>query len=1175
MFQRILSMVIPLFIFAVLLFSQNYPDKKSVYGLHKDTGQRVGRTLINAGNWSYWIYNTGTSGNDPNGDPGGVYPRGTAALIFTDGLIWGGYVRDTLSQNPRVGGVTYWEGVQQGWIVTPGDGINPPVAVNPNDPRAAVWRIRPDYQDLLEEELRLDAAELYLKRTEDVTDEDIQSVYEQYAYDWANWPVDLGAPYYDVDNDGTYTPGLAIDLDGNGVITLGEREEPGFGQADQVVWCVYNDLDGVRFYGSHPMGLEQQVTTWVYDQPSNPAGQLIFRRFILINKSGVRMDSMYVCQWSDVDIGNYTNDFAGCDSINGIGFGYTAYSVDSDYASFGLPPAAVGYALLQGPLTEGKAGQDLNRNGIDDNYDRGYHSGKMTEEGYINLPMTAFFFQGPGSPIIDPPLPNYDQTLEYYNGMRGYQLTTNLINPSPWIVKSGPKAGKTTKFPLHGDPVKETGDVDGLGNNYSPSDRRIGLSSGPFTFAPGDTQEIIVAIAGGIVNQVGGNNLNAISQMRFNLEIARYIHQNRFQYIPRAPARPHVIATPLEDRIILEWGSDRQRVAETESGTGFRFEGYNVYQLPSPSATIEQAVKIATFDLVNGIRLIEGTRYAPNLRYFVTYPIQEGYDSGIRRFIEIDKDHLTGKRLYAGTPYYFSVTAYNFTDDPDIPEPSIESSLWPPVAVIPQGSPPGIRYEGEFEQQLTIEHVSGASEGEILVQVIDPAVTTGDRYEIFFSHDTVLSSPTYGELMWNLRNLEQGIDMLTGQPQIEIRQQEEDQPIVDGLQIAVAGPEITFTSFQVVSNSNSAIEPPEMGCLAFSLNGFPYLFNELYPWGTDRPDGSRQQTNGSTWGIHTGRTDDNDGRFDYFESRTTQEGSLWAEISPHDWEIRFTYDASSRGLAPGAYSGGSNMLIEVPFELWRTGAGTPNDPSDDVRMFPYVRDNNADRMFNINPVDHPVSLSDNDPETDWFYWVMPEDTAPGETGYLDLLNKIQADVPGYVFLYGTAGEVMRHMVLVNWNGGAVNDPAFPANLDAVMPEPGTVFRITTSKPNSPADRFQFTAPSAQYDPAVAQNDVEKINVFPNPYMAVHANEPDRFTRFVTFTHLPRKAVIRIFNLAGVLVRKLDKNSPDQFFRWDLRNESNYSVASGLYIALIDMPELGRQKILKIMIIQPVEWLKYY
>jgi hypothetical protein len=365
------------------------------------------------------------------------------------------------------------------------------------------------------------------------------------------------------------------------------------------------------------------------------------------------------------------------------------------------------------------------------------------------------------------------------------------------------------------------------------------------------------------------------------------------------------------------------------------------------------------------------------------------------------------------------------------------------------------------------------------------------------------------------------------------------------------------------------LDPPDIGCFAFNSNGFPFWM------GSDRPT-SAQQSNGSTWGIHTGATGASGAdQFSYFITRTTQGGARWSEISPYDWEIRFTYEPDNWGLEPGAFTGGPNVLMQVPFELWNTGVGTPDDPSDDWRLFPYLIDSDVDGEFDLAAIDHSVSGGDNDPETDWFYWVIPADRSPGEGGYNTLLTQIQADVANYVYLDGTDGDAIRRMVLVNWNGGSVADPTFPANMDAVMPEQGTVFRITSAKPNSLNDVFAFTAPAVTQNSGTAATDVEKVNVFPNPYYAFNPAEPDRFTRFVTFNHLPTNATIRIFNLAGLQVRKLEKNAPGQFLRWDLQNESGLPVASGMYIAYIDMPDQGKQKVLKLMVIQSQQQLKFY
>ena len=38
--------------------------------------------------------------------------------------------------------------------------------------------------------------------------------------------------------------------------------------------------------------------------------------------------------------------------------------------------------------------------------------------------------------------------------------------------------------------------------------------------------------------------------------------------------------------------------------SGFEFEGYNVYQLPSASSPLSEGVKVATFDKINAVQNI-------------------------------------------------------------------------------------------------------------------------------------------------------------------------------------------------------------------------------------------------------------------------------------------------------------------------------------------------------------------------------------------------------------------------------------------------------------------------------------------------------------------------------------------------------------------------------------------
>ena len=102
-----------------------------------------------------------------------------------------------------------------------------------------------------------------------------------------------------------------------------------------------------------------------------------------------------------------------------------------------------------------------------------------------------------------------------------------------------------------------------------------------------------------------------------------------------------------------------------------------------------------------------------------------------------------------------------------------------------------------------------------------------------------------------------------------------------------------------------------------------------------------------------------------------------------------------------------------------------------------------------------------------------------------------------------------------------------------------------------------------------------INLFPNPYYGVNTAETSPYSHFVTFSHLPPKATIRIYDLSGSMVRKIEKDDPDQFLRWDLTNTNELPVASGLYIAHIDLPDLKKEKVLKFAIVQEQQFLQNY
>ncbi len=1127
------------------------------------------QSLVNIGNFAYWLWNDGVSAHSPyTGGAGGFYPRGTSNVLYQDGLIWAGYVRDPDPSKPqlRAGGNSYTNGTISGWW-----------GGDPDDERARVYRIRQDWRSLTYDDVAQDAAELFnVSPPSAVSDQMIDAVIAQYKEDWKNWPTDLGAPYYDVNDNGIYDP--VLDEAGLPVIARYDEEGhiieggdyPGIANADMVLWYVINDGNENRtraFAGSPPIGLEIQITVWAYRHTKAAIGQSVFKKYKITNHSGYVIDSLYLGQWSDPDIGDYDNDLIGCDSVNQYMFAYNADMEDASFKEFGLPPPAVGYQLLQGPLVPSPGDTAV------------FDLKKLPD--YKNLPMTSFGAYNRAFYPEPPVFGEYVLTRRWYNVLRGFLPYDDLDNPQPFTVETGPHTGKPTKFPLSGDPVTQnnrTADLDGY--VHPAGDRRMMMCSGPIKMEPGAVQEMLVAVSGGLAD----DNIQSIADMRGCAQVAAIAYKTLFKNPPLPPARPNVKATPLDNKIVLDWGWDVSAVSETEknSGYGYEFEGYNIYQLPKESSKLSDpgVVRVATFDKINGVRIIKSLNFDPQYGMVVELPVQYGTDAGLQRYFFVDKDYIHNLPLYRGSTYYFAISGYNYNRN-FLRDRALES-IPVVVEVTVQNPLPGYRYEGEPGEEIDVVH-HGSSDGQAQVIVVDPSATTGHDYEIFFYTESDTNASGYGQTFWGL------LDKTTGDTVARRREQlpdldTDDALTFNGLLVKVAGPALTMKSFELVANGNGPLDPA--GSAGALWEGFPVPdpnYN-VYP----------NMANGSFWMIHTWPNGSR-ASFSAFMERTFEytggygnpDGTGIQHLIPRDFEIRFT------GNGKAFDSWNTETVIDVPFELW--DIGNADDPDDDFQLVPYLYDYDRNGVFNLmydasDPAappgwaDHEVSIYPNDPWTDPFYWIHPVNNTPGSEGYNQMIEALQNDPSGAAPWYARAGDAsgvydgwagMHRMVLVSWNAGDVTKAASPSDYNAALPDAGAVFRLVTTKPNTPNDTFVFTSPTVRHSMDQARADVEQINVFPNPYYASNPQEKNYMERFVTFNHLPRKAVFRIFNLAGALVRKLEKDDESQFFRWNLQNGNGRLVASGVYIVHIDMPELGKQKVLKVFIVQGQQMIEYF
>ncbi len=134
----------------------------------------------------------------------------------------------------------------------------------------------------------------------------------------------------------------------------------------------------------------------------------------------------------------------------------------------------------------------------------------------------------------------------------------------------------------------------------------------------------------------------------------------------------------------------------------------------------------------------------------------------------------------------------------------------------------------------------------------------------------------------------------------------------------------------------------------------------------------------------------------------------------------------------------------------------------------------------------------------------------------------------------------------------------------VEPVAGDLFRITTTKPFLAGDYFSFTTVPATNDKNLANAELEKIKVVPNPYVSTAKWErrtlyqSGRGERRIDFIHLPNQCTIRIYTMAGSLVKTLTKDSGpyDGSLSWNLVTEDGMDCAYGVYIYHVDAPGIG-------------------
>ncbi len=961
--------------------------------------------------------------------------------------------------------------------------------------------------------------------------------------DIQNWPIELGAPWVDVNQNGSYEP-----------LPYGPDHPQFIG--DQVVWMVMNDgPDSLHsVFNTTSMGVEVQRTIFGFDRP-DALGDMMFIKDLIIHRGDDPIDDMYIGLWSDPDLGDAADDFVGCDTTLGMGICYND-GEDRVFAGYSGGTPAVGYDYFQGPVVPAMG-------------ETAYAFGREIPN-YKNLKMTAFSkYIGTTDPAWSDP--NYAQ--EAYNLLKG--MMKNGLPFDAAFTGGG-------KFVHPGDPTKDMGANDNElieSDVHRSGDKRFLMSSGPFYMAPGDSQEVVFAV----FMAADGDPLDSYLKLKEVDIIAQYYYDNRFRTSP-PPPKPKVNVTSLNDQIILTWDNlaenyKAEDIIDIDPATGeithYEFEGYNVYQFES-QIELGKKKRIATYDKINGIKKITDDVFSTEYGKYINIYVQEGSDSGLSHSIQITQDALdNNSNLKMNREYYFTVTAYGYNEH-GIPK-TLESSphimaIRPQVPNTWSANSDTINYGYVIEA----EHIAGPSVGSAYVKIIDPTVLTGDDYEIFFSEESyhLDSDGTWKNINTSkIRKSKRLIELDNIDRTVEnakfINRSDDEQktiqgwyvknirtdeiitplstmqsgiaadniingvfvpggpvgnnagPIAEGLQFIVESPELGFSKVYETDQENNVLEE-NVGLYPYpSLGTTGYILSH------------RENA-----GHGNGHTHD---RFGYW--------------GIDDVIIDFSETSLTFGYSEGTvlYETVTGLPSILPFSIYRV-----KFPSGDiVRLFAGMWDTDGDGLWSIDA----ANWSDfGAPSYEPMYAWQGYDWDGNEVAYNpanDATYVADGGLPAGA-AWGTSAGEFQYPFLTS--------TMMVLYLDGSTPPWGNKIWITTNKANSLVDIYRVS--TADITGKITKYKPSEIKAWPNPYFGYNPEETGTNDRQIHFTHLPEegKCILRIFDLAGTLIRKIEHTNGTQFEIWDVRDYHTNPVTSGMYIVHIET-EQG-EKILKIAVVQP-------
>ncbi|MFT5969903.1 MAG: hypothetical protein ACI8ZO_000402 [Flavobacteriales bacterium] len=1062
-----------------------------------------------------------------------------------------------------------------------------------------------------------------------------------------NWPGDsedgsrVLAPYVDRDGNGSYDPDSdypAYDLKNN--INCGslKTEEDGILFGDKTLFWIFNDKGDIHSEtGAESIGLEIHAQAFGF-ATNDDVNNMTFYSYKIINRATVTLNQVYIGQWVDADLGDYQDDYVGCDVGRGLGYCYNGDGDDGGANGYGSKPPAIGMDFFQGPLADENDGIDNDRDGT-------------VDEAGEQITMSKFVYYNNNFSLSGNP-----QTgTHYYNYLDGKWKDGQAIVYGGDGRTSG---GVPCDFMFPGDTDPEGWGTAGVPQApwteetalNPPDDRRFLQSAGKFTLKPGAVNFVTVGAVWAQTN-IENNAFASVEDMRIADDLAQALFDNCFR-VSDGPDAPTVDVIEGDQKLILtlsnaqnsnnynEGYEEKDPLIINSTDTNFVFEGYQIYQLKNETVSGSElsdpslARLIAQYDIKNGIGQLVNYEEDKAIGALVPAEMVNGADLGIEHAFAITEDQFaTGnKTLVNHKDYYFMAIAYsynnyktynpadeNFLDGQKKPykagRNNIKSYKGTPHKLSPSNG--GVELNAAFGTQVEITRLRGAGNG---------------GYPLYLTEETI------AEILVNNCATNPVYSTDGGPIKVQVLDPLQVKPNEYRVEMNGTGANATFTLFDV-TGGDTVVSPNNS--IPIGLNyeqlypeyGISITLNEARAPG----DGSNKfEGNGFisasidnfSWLGFVGDIDATGSALDWIragsntgdvgeDSSAVYENVLGGRWAPYSLVSLQTVNETEQGHGP-AWNKFQNLnkientpSVDIVFTadkaLWtrvpvietqdelanaeggaekmrlRSGNSVDKDGLDDGSgtgwgWFPgYAID--VDRGIRLNMMFGEDSwlAGENGRDMVWnptsrfatnlggilfggkhYVYVMNsqyngsnEQANPYFTGFEDPTNvnlrNIYKDVNWVsIPLLITGSEFLSSDVTVNLR---VNQPYIE------WEECG----VTSGDPAWGFNTVKEAANVGNLE--VAKSALDLIGVVPNPYYAYSEYEATQLENKVKVINIPSQCIVSIYTVNGVLIRRFQKESPETFLEWDLKNYAGIPVASGVYIFHIDAGDAG-EKIVK-------------